>query len=524
MRAVRASDRTATEEQETAERRTSNAAFQCGISSEFDVGRSTLDVRRSAVARLRPLLIVLGVWAAIYLPALGTLEIKGEEGRRILPAVTMLETGNYIVPYVGGVPYERKPPLVNWLVAGSFKLFGARNEWTARLPSTLCVLAVALTFLTVARPSLGANGSLFAALMWLTNFGMIEKGRLIEIEALYVSLFGLATICWLSWWQQRRSPWLTWIVPWIFLGLGLLAKGPLLLLFFYAIVTAVLWRRGGLRQLWHPAHVLGIALMLAIFAAWAVPYLQMATADDTAQVWSRQVIGRLGVDDFKLGGWIRNFPRAIGYGLPWAVLLLFLPSAFRLPQTGQLARGIAWGAAIPFLFVNLLPSALPRYTMPLLIPAIWLLALTLTAPNLIALRGLRLDKFVPASRSRLVIGVAVATAVAMCIYAVAIVPFLRPRQKVRNIAAQIEAALPAGERLHAVDVGYQPALFYIRAPLTYARRIDELPRDTRYFLIEPDDAEEALRSEQWSPRRPREVARMTDYRKKTVILFAVDGT
>ena len=123
------------------------------------------------------------LWAAIYLPALGSLEIKGEEGRRILPAVSMLETGNYIVPQVGSEPYLRKPPLVNWLVAGSFKLFGARNEWTARLPSALCVLAVAIAFLTVARSSLGPNGSIIAAIIWLTNFGMIEKGRLIEIEA-----------------------------------------------------------------------------------------------------------------------------------------------------------------------------------------------------------------------------------------------------------------------------------------------------------------------------------------------------
>ena len=48
---------------------------------------------------------LLLVWAAIYLPALGSLEIKGEEGRRILPAVTMLETGNYIVPQIGSEPY-----------------------------------------------------------------------------------------------------------------------------------------------------------------------------------------------------------------------------------------------------------------------------------------------------------------------------------------------------------------------------------------------------------------------------------
>ena len=100
-----------------------------------------------------------------------------------------------------------------------------------------------------AQPALGANGSLFAALIWLANFGIIEKGRLIEIEALYVSLFGLALIFWLSWWQQRRSPWLTWTVPWIFLGLGVLAKGPLHLLFFYAVVVAVLYRERELRKL-----------------------------------------------------------------------------------------------------------------------------------------------------------------------------------------------------------------------------------------------------------------------------------
>src|SRR5205823_14705344 len=101
-------------------------------------------LRRDSLPMSRSLLIVLAIWAAIYLPALGSLEIKGEEGRRILPAVSMLETGNYVVPRVGSESYFSKPPLINWLVAASFKLFGQSNEWTARLPSALCVLSVAL--------------------------------------------------------------------------------------------------------------------------------------------------------------------------------------------------------------------------------------------------------------------------------------------------------------------------------------------------------------------------------------------
>jgi len=324
--------------------------------------------------------IVVLCWATIYLPGLGSLEIKGEEGRRILPAITMIDTGNYLVPQVGSEPYYRKPPLVNWLVAASFKLTGLRNEWTARLPSVLCVLAVALAFITVARRSLGANGALIAALIWLANFGIIEKGRLIEIEALYVSLFGLALIFWLSWWRQRKSPWLTWIVPSIFLGLGVLAKGPLHLLFFYAVVVAVLYFEGELRKLASSAHLAGLLIVLGIFAAWAVPYWQVMREADLAQTWSVQLTGRLTGDDFKLGSWLLNIPRGLAYFLPWTLLLLLLPKV-KWPTASEhnLACALAWGAVVPFLLVNLLPGGLPRYSMPALVPACWLMAMTLAA-------------------------------------------------------------------------------------------------------------------------------------------------
>src|SRR5947207_11551634 len=145
------------------------------------------NIQHSMNSRLGALANVLLAWALIYLPSLGSIAIKGEEGRRILPAIRMLETGNYIVPQVGSNPYYRKPPLVNWLVAATFKISGVRNEWTARLPSVLAVLAVAMAFATIARPSLGPRGSIVAALIWMTNIGMIERGPLIKTEAAYRS-------------------------------------------------------------------------------------------------------------------------------------------------------------------------------------------------------------------------------------------------------------------------------------------------------------------------------------------------
>ena len=394
------------------------------------------------------------MWALIYLPRLGSLEIKSEEGRRILPAVTMLETGNYVVPQIGSEPYLRKPPLVNWLVAGSFKLFGVRNEWAARLPSVLCVLAVALAFVSITRRALGPNGSLAAAMLWLTNFGLLEKGRMIEIEALYVSLTALAFICWLSWWKERR--WLAWTVPWIFLGLGLLAKGPLHLLFFYAVVGAVLWQAGELKRLRSVPHFVGILLMLGIFAAWAIPCLLMAQAGHVANVWTKQFSGRVSGDNFKLGDWLLNIPRGIAYLLPWVALLPF--ARFTLLENEddrKLCRALSLGVAFPFLVVSLMPGALPRYTMPLLAPAIWLLAIFIREHALLWPKPLR----------KAITWTVVAITGAMLTYSLAIIPLLQRREKVRPIAARIDAALPPNESLYAVDPDYQPYLFISGARL-----------------------------------------------------------
>ena len=457
-------------------------------------------------------------WAAIYLPGLGTLEIKGEEGRRILPAVAMIESGNYLVPQVGSEPYFRKPPLVNWLVAASFQLTGIRNEWTARLPSVLSVLCVALAFLTVARSSLGPNGSLLAALMWLVNFGMIEKGRLIEIEALYVSLFALALICWLSCWQQRRSSWLTWTVPWIFLGLGLLAKGPLHLFFFYAVVVAVLYRAGELRKLLAPAHFLGLLVMTGIFAAWAVPYWRAMSGDNVAANWSVQLTGRFTGDDFKLGSWLLNIPRGLAYFLPWTVLLpLVAKTKWLTDDDRKLVQGLAWGAAVPFILVNLLPGALPRYSMPALVPACWLMAMTLAVPEVQGRGKIPTEQ----TRRRFVIWMAIVAGVLLCLYAAVMMPALQRRAKVKPIAAQIDRHVPEGESLYALDPDFQPFLFYLRTRLIYVNRLEEVPANARYLLLQPERQREVLESQRWSPLRARGIERITDYRNHTVVLMKV---
>jgi 4-amino-4-deoxy-L-arabinose transferase-like glycosyltransferase len=459
------------------------------------------------------------VWAVIYLPALGSIAIKGEEGRRILPAVRMLETGNYLVPQVGSYPYYRKPPLVNWLVAASFKIFGVRNEWTARLPSALSVLAVAIAFVTVARACLGPKGSMIAALIWMTNIGVIEKGRLIEIEGLYVSLCGLAIILWLSFFLQKKSPWLMWLPASVFLGLGLLAKGPTHLVFFYGIVIAVLACWKSWRLLIHPAHFVALVVMIGIAAAWAIPFVHSTTSQVAMEKWSGQYTGRLKGIDFKFFSWIQNIPRGLIYFLPWLLLFPFVRFSKLQEQSEQrLARALSWGTAGPFLAVNLVPGAVARYSMPAIVPASWLMGMICAGNALQSLRRWTKDERVWVKVVAAFVGVGLV--IGSIGYPVTAI-VLRNRQQVKRAAAEINALVPQNETLYAVNPDYQPIFFYVKAPVHYVSYVKNLPSNVRYFLVRNENEAEAFAGRKWAPQRARPIARVRDYSKREMVLFKV---
>lgn len=500
------------------------------------------------------LLVISLLWAAIYLPALGSIEIKGEEGRRILPAVEMIERGDWLVPHFHGRPYLRKPPLVNWLIGASMEVCGARNEWTARLPSALAVLALAVTLATAARRWLGTESALLAAIFALTNIGMIEKGRLAELEAVYIALYGIAITLWLSWRAGGRSPWLVWLVPSVALGLGLLAKAPLHLLYFYAIAVPVILagarvnadpagspqRRAGWRELLHPAHFVALAVMLAIFAAWALPYFRATAHLGAAGIWGEQMRERVGGGSFNLAAWLVNLPRGLSNYLPWLLLLPLLWSRRLVdglaPPDAAIVRATRWPLVICFFGLLLIPGMLPRYTMPMLVPASLLLALVCarSRPELPgpALRTWRYGNLALAgvvalgSLATLVAGpgravallvlaggagilwllffqrrnyahrplwLACATAaliaLAISLYAIAAVPRMNARADTRQFADRVNAVVPAGATLHVFDPGLLPAMFYIRARPVYTVSYRELPDRAEYVLTRADAAE-----------------------------------
>src|SRR3977135_4056780 len=84
---------------------------------------------------LRACLLVALLWAGIYLPGWGSLQVDHEEPRRALPALHMLASGDWLVPRVGSDPYLRKPPLLNWAIALSCPLSGGPSQNALLLPA-----------------------------------------------------------------------------------------------------------------------------------------------------------------------------------------------------------------------------------------------------------------------------------------------------------------------------------------------------------------------------------------------------
>jgi 4-amino-4-deoxy-L-arabinose transferase-like glycosyltransferase len=306
-------------------------------------------------------------------------------------------------------------------------------------------------------------------------------------------------------------------VPWIFLGLGWLAKGPLHLVFFYAIVIAVLWRAGKMRSLWNFPHLVGIIVMLSIFAAWAIPFAQATGGGHTTHVWSKQFSGRLAPDKFDLGSWAMNIPRSLGYLMPWLVLIALVARR----QLSQLQGALLGAIALTLIAVDLVPGSLPRYTMPLIAPFAWLIASVLTGKEVTWPRWLGGKSFSAPSRQRIVAGIVVVTCFCLCIYALTIVPRLQSRQKIKTIATQIEGAVPNSERLFAVDPDYQPFLFYVRRNIVYVSHVEDLPVDARYFLVQPANETAAENARQWSRDSIHRLLSIKDYRGSKVVLFGV---
>src|SRR5580704_8169518 len=93
-------------------------------------------------------------------------------------ARNMLTSGDWVTARLDGVPYLEKSPLIYWLIAGSFKMFGAK-DWAARIPMVFAAIALAWLTTAFGMWAFGRRPGFYAGLCISTCFGLFLFTRIL---------------------------------------------------------------------------------------------------------------------------------------------------------------------------------------------------------------------------------------------------------------------------------------------------------------------------------------------------------
>ena len=178
----------------------------------------------------------------------------------------MLVTHDYVTLHVNGVRYLEKAPLMYWLIALSYRIFGV-NEFAARFPTVVAMFLMMLLGRTWGRRAYGPRAGLYAALFVLTTAGFYLFTRIIIPEAILALLIASSFYFFLTALQTPEQPW-RWYAAYTSLALAVLTKG-LIALVFVGITAALFLAITGAWRRWREFHLpSGLLLCLLIAAPW----------------------------------------------------------------------------------------------------------------------------------------------------------------------------------------------------------------------------------------------------------------
>jgi 4-amino-4-deoxy-L-arabinose transferase-like glycosyltransferase len=188
-------------------------------------------------------------------------------------AHNMITSGDWVTPRLDGVLYLEKPPLLYWLIAISFKIFGV-HDWAARVPMALS--AIALCWLTAAFGiwAFGKRAGFYAGLCMSTCIGLWLFTRVLIPDVMLTLTIALAMWALLRVLDDEEAhPRLWACILAASLGTGLLLKSLIGVVFPVAagLIYMAITRQLLVARTWKRLHPFaGAAIILLIAAPWHV--------------------------------------------------------------------------------------------------------------------------------------------------------------------------------------------------------------------------------------------------------------
>ncbi|MCC7185484.1 MAG: glycosyltransferase family 39 protein [Acidobacteria bacterium] len=241
----------------------------------------------------------------------------------------MVESGDYINPQFNGEPRMNKPVLSYWVVAAFYQVFGV-SVTAERVAIALGALGILYAAWLFGRSLGGTTTGLVAALIVATAPRFVMFSRRIFIDVWVTMFMALALACFVlaetKPEHRRRYLWLMYAA----IGLGVLTKGPIALLFPAATIGTWLLLERRLADLKNFSLISGTLIVLAIVVPWwAVIYAQQGW-EPVQAFWLGENLGRY-TESMQPG------ERDIFFYIPVVLGDLF-------PWTLFLIGGLVWGA------------------------------------------------------------------------------------------------------------------------------------------------------------------------------------
>ena len=229
----------------------------------------------------------------------------------------MAETGNWITPQIDyDTPFWAKPPLSTWLSALSMKLFGV-NEFALRFPAFLLsigIIAVLKNFVKDYKAFLIVTFILLTIPEFLLHAGVVSTDT---------ALAFCVSMIFLSFWKfiNNASGRFWKYLIFVFVGIGILAKGPIVIIltalpiFIWALYYGKLFQALN-KMPW----ILGIVLVLIIAGPWFL-LAEEKTPGFLDYFFVGEHYKRFFDSSWK--GDKYGFPKIQPLGIVWAFLLAF---------------------------------------------------------------------------------------------------------------------------------------------------------------------------------------------------------
>ena len=304
----------------------------------------------------------------------------------------MFARGDFVTPYLNGVPRFEKPILFYWTQAAAFTVFGD-NEFAARLPSALAGVGIVLVFYLLVAEIASRRAAFVAALVMSTMFRFVTFARigLTDVPVMFfivAALYGFVRSVQPAsgvdrrwgpdsgdgrWGPASAGPSAAWVLSaWACVGLGMLTKGPV------GLLPVAIWAMyGAFSRDWslfaRTRPLIGTAIALAIVLPWYVVMVVQHGRAFTDFALGHEIVERV-LSEESFGaparGFFYYFKVWPGDAAPWSALFVASIAwmAWRWSSLDRAARqpvifAAAWFISV-FLVFSLSRSKVPHYVLP----------------------------------------------------------------------------------------------------------------------------------------------------------------